>query len=243
MKLKLVHKLSLILALTVVATAVAVGIGDFLLGSRALQTQAEQTLRSLTLARKFAIESYFDDVRQDILVNSSNPLIAEALGAFAQAWRQLGDNPGERLQGLYIRQNLFPEGRREDLDAASDDSIYSRVHVRYHSYFQKLREVQKHYDLFLIDPNGNIVYSVVKEADFGTNLAAEVWSDTYLGRVFDAVNKFPTAMAQFSDFQFYGPSAGTVAGFVAASVRSATGQHLGVLACRCQSSAFKAWPN
>jgi diguanylate cyclase (GGDEF)-like protein/PAS domain S-box-containing protein len=60
------------------------------------------------------------------------------------------------------------------------------------------------HDLFLIETEGEIVYSVQKEDDFGSNLFRGPYSMTNLGRVYR--NTLDHLETQISDFEYYSPS-------------------------------------
>jgi hypothetical protein len=83
------------------------------------------------------------------------------------------------LQYHYIAANPYPVGKKETLDAAKDGSNYSQIHARYHPIFRRIIDKFGYYDLFLIDPQGNIVYTVYKETSHainGENKPACQWS-------------------------------------------------------------------
>lgn len=84
------------------------------------------------------------------------------------------------------------------------------------------------YDVFLIDHEGNIIYTVAHEDDFGTNLFDGPYSDTKFSTVVKA------SMAQkdvlFSDIERYAPSNGRLDGFISSPVYAEDGRILGVLA-------------
>jgi hypothetical protein len=70
------------------------------------------------------------------------------------------DPRGVTLQGLYIRQNPEPVGSKHLLDAAPDDSAYTRFHKQVHPIFRTILEKYGVYDIFLIDADsGTIVCS------------------------------------------------------------------------------------
>ena len=74
------------------------------------------------------------------------------------------------LQYHYIAANPNPIGKKDLLNAAQDSSQYSRIHARYHPIFRNIIKRFGYYDMFLISPQGTIVYTVYKETDFTTNL-------------------------------------------------------------------------
>ena len=124
------------------------------------------------------------------------------------------------LQYHYIANNPFPLGKKEGLDRAEDGSLYSQLHSRYHDEFRAYLNTFEFYDMFLVDSkNGNIVYSVFKELDFGTSLIDGPYAKTGIGRVFVKANTEARADAVvFEDFSTYLPSYNDQAVFIASPV-------------------------
>ncbi|MEA3354174.1 MAG: diguanylate cyclase [Campylobacterota bacterium] len=74
----------------------------------------------------------------------------------------------------------------------------------YEELFRKILRENEFYDLFLIDLNGNIVYSVAKEADLGTNLVSGIYAKSNLAKVY--YNSISLLELEISKFEFYPPS-------------------------------------
>lgn len=129
-------------------------------------------------------------------------------------------SPPERyLQSHYIAANPHPVGKKHHLDRANDDSAYSQVHRRYHPIFRNIIEKFGYYDMFLINPQGTIVYTVFKETDFATNLQTGPYKDSNLANLTQIVQKSKERnYAWLADFQLYAPSYGAPAAFVAAPI-------------------------
>uniref|UniRef100_UPI00187D4AB4 cache domain-containing protein n=1 Tax=Candidatus Magnetaquicoccus inordinatus TaxID=2496818 RepID=UPI00187D4AB4 len=79
-------------------------------------------------------------------------------------------------------------------------------------YKQQL-EQGGYYDLFLVQPDGEIVYSLAKQADFATNLLNGPYAQTNLGRLIQQVLAKP-AFAM-TDYEPYPPSNNEPAAFMA----------------------------
>ncbi len=79
-----------------------------------------------------------------------------------------------------------------------------------------------YYDLFLIDGDGYIEYSVGKEDDFATSLSNGPYRETALAAVYQEARDNPGAIA-ISDIQRYAPSAEAPALFIATSLAGDTG--------------------
>ncbi|NEQ96835.1 MAG: adenylate/guanylate cyclase domain-containing protein [Cyanothece sp. SIO2G6] len=124
------------------------------------------------------------------------------------------------LQYHYIASNPNSVGEKDALADAGDGSHYSAVHRQYHILFQNLIKKFGYYDFFLIDPQtGNIVYSVYKETDYGTNLTDGPYSRSNFAKVVAAVQDNPDRGAiQVVDFKTYKPSYAAPAAFMACPI-------------------------
>ncbi|WP_415888099.1 methyl-accepting chemotaxis protein [Neptuniibacter sp. QD37_6] len=94
--------------------------------------------------------------------------------------------------------------------SASSDQAYSN--------FQKQGG---YYDLFLINPRGDIFYTVEREPDFGTNLITGAYADSNLARLFKQV--LGSGQFGITDFAPYAPSNGAAAAFIALPIKNAGG--------------------
>jgi methyl-accepting chemotaxis protein len=94
-----------------------------------------------------------------------------------------------------------------------EEAIVPTLEGRSNDYFTEYIDEYGYYDLFLIHPEGEIFYSVAKEADFGTNIIDGQYADSSLGEaVREAVE---TRDFGFGDFSPYEPSGGEPASFIA----------------------------
>ncbi|MCX7184950.1 MAG: PAS domain S-box protein [Nitrosospira sp.] len=94
-----------------------------------------------------------------------------------------------------------------------ESDAYRRLDASYRDHFERFVDDAGYYDLFLISPQGTIVYSQTHEADFATNLFTGPYHNSGLGKVTrQALN---TLQSGISDFEYYAPSHGEIAAFVA----------------------------
>jgi len=84
------------------------------------------------------------------------------------------------------------------------------------------------YDLFLIDIKGNILFSIAKEADLGTNLFQGPYKNTRFSLTVQST--LESGKSLFSDLEYYSPSNNIIAGFLTAPVLDASGKKLGAFA-------------
>ena len=128
------------------------------------------------------------------------------------------DANGVALQRLYLQGNEHPLGSKLLLDAAEDDSAYSKVHAVFHPVFRSLCLKYGLYDVFLIDPEtGTIVYTVQKETDFGNSLRTSPLASSNLATAFaQAAGSGRRDMVAYGHFSRYFPSYMEPASFIAA---------------------------
>lgn len=155
-------------------------------------------------------------------------------GEFATEYRSQnnGNSPNERalldqldddsiaLQHAYIRVNSNPLGSKDELNAADDDTDYSRLHGKVHPAIRSYLDKFGYYDIFLVDPDtGDIVYSVFKELDFTTSLSSGPYAQTNFGEAFRRANAL-TSPDEFVlvDFKQYLPSYEAPASFIASPI-------------------------
>ena len=95
-----------------------------------------------------------------------------------------------------------------------DSDAYHQLDAQYREHFKRFVEQGAgYYDLFLISPDGWIVYTQSHESDFATNLFTGPYSATGLGKVTrHALDKLEYSI---SDFEYYAPSNGAIAAFIA----------------------------
>lgn len=84
-------------------------------------------------------------------------------------------------------------------------AIYLQAQSEYHGYFARLLDDQLYYDLLLIAPNGDVIFSLLHETDYGTNLRSGPFRDSALAQ--SALQAFSILGSEISDFAFYPPSA------------------------------------
>ena len=95
-------------------------------------------------------------------------------------------------------------------------SIEQQAHQA-QNYFESFISAYGYYDLFLIDENGDVFYTVTREADYQTNLKTGTYAGSGLGKLYRKVisdNRFSMV-----DFERYAPSNNDPASFIAVPIR------------------------
>lgn len=223
-------KLSLFIVASLTAMALIMGSISYFSAQEVIETDVEDRLDALLQNRKKNLEDYLGSIKQDINIQTKNPLLHQALDEFRNAWEALGSGQLDHLQGHYIENNPHPLGQKDNLDFAADASEYSEVHKKFHPYIRTFLKERDYYDVFLIDTEGNIIYSVFKELDYATNLVSGKYKNSDIGKLFRKTNATndPAAIF-FSDFAPYAPSHGAPASFIAKPMIDVNGRNHGAL--------------
>lgn len=111
-------------------------------------------------------------------------------------------------QYFYIADNPNPLGEKGKLDAAAGDaSAYTTQHARFHSFGRALVERFGLYDMFLVDLQGNVVYTFFKELDYASNLETGPWAKSGLAEAYvHARNGAKAGEVRLTDYAPYVPS-------------------------------------
>lgn len=224
--------------------------------SDALRRATAERLTAIRETRARQIERYFDDLSNHVLALSSDESVIIALERFGEAWPKLPPEPAgaERpLRELYRRQNaesLFPaDPRTRALQAAylvanphppaerfllleaPGAGEYDAVHRRFHPTLHRYRGAFGFYDIFLIDAEGRVLYTVAKEIDLGVSLVRdEPYRATGLARIYERARRLSEPeLTVIEDFSRYLGSNHSPAAFLAAPIWRA-GEQAGVLA-------------
>lgn len=109
---------------------------------------------------------------------------------------------------------------------------YRQLDAQYREQFKRFVEEADYYDLFLISPEGEIVYTDAHESDFATSLITGPYRNSGLGVV--TREALDTLQNGVSDFEHYAPSRGRIAAFMAFPI-VVEGKLEGVLALQIYS--------
>jgi methyl-accepting chemotaxis protein len=223
-KLKIAVKLPLIMILLAALNAGSSFFVSDYIAQTSGQKEAENKLVALKDAKAEALTSYLDSIEQDLTVMAGSQYIRQALFDYREGWYAIGLNQKAALQKSYMTD------QSAKLEDAGDGTAYSAAHKKYHPWLRHFAETKGYDDIFLIAPNGDVVYTVFKEHDYATNVLSGEWKDTELGTVFRMAqeNAKPGYQA-YTDFKSYAPSNNAPASFIAEPLLNDDGTLAGVL--------------
>jgi methyl-accepting chemotaxis protein len=133
--------------------------------------------------RRSALETYLTTARAELSFWSLSERIHDSALALRHGWSELGDDARSRLRDLYIVEKTDIRIASAISDA-DDGSNYSKAHADLHPLAREFVSGRGYYDFFLIDLDGNVIYSVEKEDDFATNLRSGSYDESGLASVF-----------------------------------------------------------
>ncbi|MCF3642505.1 methyl-accepting chemotaxis protein [Rhizobium sp. TRM95111] len=237
--MRISRKLPIAAAVLTFLSIGAASTAALVVGADTVGEQVMQKLEATADGRRNEARVYLDGIKLDLLGMASAMPTTQAFYGFSGAWKALGDDPAAELSARYIEGNPNPRGQRLLLDTAKKDN-FDRTHKQYHVVFRKHLEAQAYDDLYMIDPKGNVLYSVAKESDFGTSLMDGPYKESGLATAFrHALElKEPGAVA-VSDFSAYAASEGARAAFIAAPILM-NGRTLGIMAIRIPNGKLDA---
>lgn len=144
------------------------------------------------------------------------------------------------IRDAYVDNSPRPVGERHLVDQVDTAPAYSEFHGHIHPEIRGFLNARGYYDIFFISLNGDISYSVYKEADFATNLLDGPYAESGLGRVFRGAQKIGEGEFFYDDFAPYAPSHGAPAAFVGTPIVGKSGNMQGVMVFQVPSTRIEA---
>ncbi len=242
--LKLSVKLPLIMLSLSTIALLGMGVLAYFSAKESLDQTARARLQMVLHTRASDIEKWYEEISKDVMAQSSSPATRRALTEFIGAWTALPGDKEAFLQQHYAAHDDSAESSSRTIDFAGVQTDYSRKHRRHHPFFETMLKRNGFADVFIIDPEGNVLYSVLKNADYATNVLNGPWKSTGLGNAFRAALPLGPEETAFVDLAPYKPGNGQYSGFVSAPVLSVNGALMGVYVARITtdsiSSAFRS---
>lgn len=154
----------------------------------AIEEELLSKLSAVTESKTAHIEEIYLNHKKYTNILADDPIVSEALTGLQEAFNREG------VQSAY----------------------YEEADRKFHQILQYYQQSYGFDDLFLISPDGDIVFSVKKEDDLGTNISTGTLKDSQLADVY--AKALSHSHIEMSDFSFYAPS-GEPAAFFAAPIK------------------------
>jgi methyl-accepting chemotaxis protein len=203
---------------------------SYVKSSGALSQQAFGQLEGVRGIKKNQIENFFKERQGDmgVLVETVGTLRKESFdktksrrGNQAESqieayFKSLGNSVRSLTENTAVEEAIVEFETSLSPDQKIGGTVWKLLADKYEKIFKNITEDFGYYDLFLITKNGDVVYTVTKESDFGENLVKGSLKDSGLAKAFRDAKK---ADLVFADFAPYAPSGGEPAGFMACPIR------------------------
>lgn len=188
---------TLMLAFLVLSITPLTALAIFFLQSHSndLAQQSTTHLASLRDTKQDQLTSYFGRLNSEVKSFARSELANASGGRFyglVAAFHQLGENTDKAREAA--KQRYIPGSgdkvRPGAMTATSSfvgSERYRLLHKRYHWAYEEHLKRSDFADILLVDVNGNVVYSVQKNNDFGVDLKSPEWKDTQLGKTFGKI--------------------------------------------------------
>jgi methyl-accepting chemotaxis protein len=170
----------------------------------ALQRDAFAKLEAVQELKKHNIEQYLEQVENQLHVLKDLPMVHRALEGFERAFAAAG--------------------------GSVESAEWNTLAGTYDHRFKGVMEDNGWYDVFLINPRGEIVYTVTRESDLGMNIPESELARSSIGAAFSKAKAMDPDDIAVGDFAAYSPSNGAQAAFMMAQVLDDTGGLQGYVA-------------
>jgi CheY-like chemotaxis protein/HAMP domain-containing protein/putative methionine-R-sulfoxide reductase with GAF domain len=187
---------------------------NFLNAYHGLTVLAEKSLHSTSLLRVENIQSYFQEIVDFLEFNSQQKEDVEFL---------------EKLKSAYKEND-------SDFLKLKNSPSYQQLTSRHRDEFKNISRRDGYYDIYFIDNEGNVLFSLREESDLGKNLFTSELNHTRFAQACRLA--IDLKQIRFSDLERYGPSVNILSGFFAQPVSGSEGQVVGVIALQVNMERF-----
>lgn len=145
-----------------------------------------------------SVENYY----RTEFVNAAEQLTGESLDARTL----LPDSPAETYLQVHYTAALKAHDDPKKFHDAGDGSGWSAANARFNEHFSEVLTRNDYPDLLLLDTHGNVVYSVNKGPDLGTNVLTGPYRGSNLGDAYrKAMGSNAAKFVWITDYQWYQP--------------------------------------
>ncbi len=164
-----------------------------------LKRKALNNLYVISDSKTNQIETYVFERKRDVIALSKTPNVVDSMSALSEAFK---------VGGLRSKQ-------------------YIEIENALTPFLSYYKESFGYSDLFLINKEGDIILSIAKRRDLGTNLLTGPFKDTELGKVFTRAKSL--SETEVSNLSYY-PVTSEPAAFIASPIFEKNGLAIGVVA-------------
>ncbi|MVO14933.1 methyl-accepting chemotaxis protein [Parasedimentitalea huanghaiensis] len=234
-KLSLTLKLPLIMVALTATFLVTVSFLVYRMAEQNIRQNAYLSHETATNAGQQALSTLIDAVRRDLVMNADQPTTFRAISNFDRVYKMIEEEPVGYLTRTYITNNPNAEDQRAELVDPGDGEYYSQAHNSYHPTFLRSLRLNGYEDIYLLNTEGRLLYTVNKRDDFAQDFSTGPNAESGLGQVFQATLLAAPGDIITSDFAAYDVTGGAPGAFLAIQILSKKKVVVGVLAVQLSS--------
>lgn len=201
------------LAISIVPLA-SISFINFLNAYHGLTVLTEKSLHSTSLLRVENIQSYFQEIVDFLDLNSKQNEDAEFLLNLKTAYKENG----------------------YDFNKLKASNEYTKLTQKHRDEFKNISKRSGYYDIYFIDNEGNILFSLKEETDLGKNLFNSDLNQTRFALA--CRQALDIRKIRFSDLERYSPSLNMLSGFFAQPVLNQQKETIGLIALQINMDRF-----
>ncbi|WP_238322306.1 cache domain-containing protein [Vibrio mexicanus] len=243
--LRLSHLIIGALVFIGVVPAVLLGVNALYLTQTALTERSYNQLETVRTIKSSQINSFFEEREgdMDVLVEMANTMQLEGFRKLEAINQSQANQVNEYIAQLKTGLILFSESHTTQMVMREFDRAFqaqgkrtggrqwSNVADLYASEVDRFQQLFGWYDAFLINPDGELVYTSTREGDLGKNVYSQNIKGTGLEVAFTKAKKAGvTDEVFFGDFSLYHYSNNAPAGFFATPIVNNQNQIMGYAA-------------
>ena len=211
------RKLPLAAAILTVVSIAASSAGGLFISSNALKQEYQEKLSAIADGRRNQLETYLDSAHKDVDEIAVTHDVAAALNLFGIGLTMVKDGMGQDFVTL-IREDASEEEKRE-CAKTTGAGVYLNHLKNYGPVFEKIAQENRFEDIYLVNADGKVVYTLLKRDDFTTVLSEGDWQNTPLAKTFQtAVSQAPDQGLAFVNYVAYAPGEPPLTTFIGKSV-------------------------
>jgi len=214
-KLSLTLKLPLIMVALTATFLITVSFLVYRMAEQNIRQNAYQSHETTANAGQQALSTLIDAVRRDLVMSADQPTTFRAINNFERVYKMIEEEPVGYLTRTYITNNPNAADQRSELVDPDDGEYYSQAHNSYHPTFLRSLRLNGYQDIYLLNLEGRLLYTVNKQDDFAQDFSSGAYAESGLGQVFQATLLADPGEIVTTDFAAYDVTGGAPGAFLA----------------------------
>ena len=191
----------------------------------------ESRMETFTELRHASLTRFVNSLSKETVLWANHASVTNEASRYFDIWRQMSSHDQVSLHNEFV-------GKQANDKSSVLYTAYLKHHGETHDMRQAFSRHHGYYDVFYFNLDGDLVYTVEKETDFGQNFVTGPLASSGLGKVFQAARESTAGVSVFYDFSPYGPSNDAPASFLASAMLNAKGEKIGVYAIQISVEKF-----